>query len=359
VTSLRTPGRQTGATPDPMGEREPAVLHLLIPGLLDRTREWQSDYGGVGRYPSLEWLLSRARPIMQGVTGVDATLARLFEFEGALPGAALRRLALTGERDPGRWLCMDPVHLEPGLTDLVLTGADALKLGQDEANGLVERINAHLRADGLRIEATRAQQWHLRLPETLPVPETVSLSRVLGRPVNASLPSGEGARYWHRLINELQMLLFDAPENRAREARGLPTVNSVWPWGGGVLAGRVRAPVSKVYGDDPVLAGLAQWAGIPADPPPESAQAVLAESMPRLVCLDTLSGDVASDDFEAWQAGVEGLERAWFAPLRRALGGRHLPVLRLHSACGPVFDLRAVDRWRFWRRPQPLAGYAP
>jgi hypothetical protein len=58
VTSLRTPGRQTGATPDPMGEREPAVLHLLIPGLLDRAREWQSDYGGVGRYPSLEWLLA-------------------------------------------------------------------------------------------------------------------------------------------------------------------------------------------------------------------------------------------------------------------------------------------------------------
>jgi hypothetical protein len=108
-----------------------------------------------------------------------------------------------------------------------------------------------------------------------------------------------------------------------------------------------------------VLAGLAQWAGIPADPLPESAQAVLAESMPRLVCLDTLSGDVASDDFEAWQAGVEGLERAWFAPLRRALGGRHLPALRLYSAFGPVFDLRAVDRWRFWRRPQPLAGVCP
>ncbi|MFX8910711.1 hypothetical protein ABTN03_18850, partial [Acinetobacter baumannii] len=35
-----------------------------------------------------------------------------------------------------------------------------------------------------------------------------------------------------RVINEAQMLLFDAPENQARDARGAAPVNGLWLWGG-------------------------------------------------------------------------------------------------------------------------------
>ena len=337
----------------------PAVLHLVIPGLLDRVREWQSDYGDVGRYPSLEWLLGRAQVQMQGAAGMEATLAELFGFPGALPGAALRRLALTGEAHTGRWLCMDPVHLEAGVTDLVLSGPDMLCLDSREAQALVDRINAHLAGEGLAIEATRPDQWHLCLPEGTAVPDTVALSRVLGRPVNASLPGGGQSRYWHQLINELQMLLFDAPENHAREARGLPTVNSVWPWGGGALPESVHAPVTRMYADDPIVSGLGRLAGVPVEPLPDAAEAVLQTRGPRLVWLDMLWEDVVRDDPEAWGGGLDGLERAWFMPLRRALRGPRLSALHVYTAFGPVFEVSAAACWRFWRRPRPLRECLP
>jgi hypothetical protein len=342
-----------------MPERAPSVLYLVVPGLLDRVAGWQTDYGSVGRYPALEWLLARAGMRRGQTLGPEAVLCALFGVHGPVPAGALRRLALTGRRDPGRWMCMDPVHLEAGLKDLVLTDPAQLDLQAEEARALVDRINVYLADDALQVEATTAECWHLCLPESMPMPDTVTLSRVSGRPINAFLPAGGDARFWHRRINELQMLLFDAPENRAREARGLPTVNSVWPWGAGELPGTVRTPASRIYGDDPLVAGLARCADLSAAPVPDTAEPVLAGSGARLVCLDTLLGDAARDDLEAWQAGMEGLEAAWFAPLRRALGSSALRHLMVYSTCGPVFDLPPGTRWRLWRRARPLSAFAP
>lgn len=337
--------------------REASVLHLLVPGLLDRVGEWQASYGGVGRFPALEWLLGRSKSGPAQSLGLGDVLARLFAIPGPLPAGPLTRLALTGERDDQVWMCMDPVHLEPGITDLVLTGPDQLRLELDDARALAGRINAHLAEDGLHIEVNAPGHWHLRLPATWVVPETRNLDAVLGRPINSRLPTGPEAAYWHRLINELQMVLFDAPENRAREARGLPSVNSVWPWGGGVLPEHLSAPVSRLWGDDLLLAGLARHAGVPIEPLPETAEPVLAAGGARLVVLDMLHTDAALDDLEAWQSGMEGLERAWFEPLRKALGKASLKRLVIHGTAGAVFELPASARWRLWRRSEPLVRY--
>jgi hypothetical protein len=337
-----------------MSAGETSCLHLLIPGLLDRLPDWQASYGTVGRYPHLEWLLARARLETGDDLGPEASLSALFGVPGSVPAGALRRLALTGERDTGLWMCMDPVHLEPGITDLVLSGPAGLRLTQDEAQGLVGRINEHLSQDGLSIEATAPGHWHLRLPEDSPMPQTHSLGQVLGRPINALLPAGPDASVWHQRINELQMVLFDAPENLARESRGLATVNSLWPWGAGRLPRDLRAPASRVYGDDLLLAGLARCAGISTDPPPDSADGVLETAGSRLVYLDPLLLDVAGDDLEGWQASMEGLERAWFAPLRQALGSSRLKRLVIHSCRGAVFTLEAGARWQFWKKSRPL-----
>lgn len=343
-----------------MPERASSVLHLVVPGLLERVARWQADYGGVGRFPALEWLFAHGVARTASASGTEETLAALFGLVPPVPYAAVRRLGLSGRKDADGWLCADPVHLEAGVSDLVLTGPQALRLDMNEARELVAGMNEHLAVEGLRIEVGTPDCWHVRLPESVPVPDTPALSQVLGRPIAASLPSGEGARYWHRRVNELQMLLFDAPGNRVRESRGLPAVNSVWVWGGGVLPDGVATPVTRVFGDDPLTAGLARCAGVPLAPVPETAEGVLDAGDCRMVVLNGLLDEVAADDLEAWQAGMDGLERSWFGPLCRALGSVTLKRLVLHSTCGPVFELDSRTRWlRWWRQSRPLPEYAP
>lgn len=334
-------------------------LYLVIPGLLDRVGEWNADYGAVGRFPHLEWLLTRARVEHRPPRGIEAALADRFHLRGPVPAGALTRLALTGEHSPDSWMCMDPVHLEAGISDLVLTGPDELRLTRDEARGLVARINEYMARDGLVLEATTPARWHLRLPADQVPPQTEALSAVKGRAVNRHLPRGQDARLWHRRLNELQMILFEAPENLAREANGMPSVNSVWPWGAGRLPRQLTAPAEGIFGDGPLLAGLAQCARTVSQPLPETADPVLESAASVLVFMDRLTEDVAVDDIEAWQASMEGLEITWFGPLRRALGSPCLKHLVIDSTCGPVFSLGSGAHWRLWRRPRSLETFAP
>jgi hypothetical protein len=64
---------------------------------------------------------------------------------------------------------------------------------------------------------------------------TASLDRVAGRDVAHWLPGTGSAIPLQRLQSEMQMLLYHHPVNDAREARGVPVVNSFWISGTGAL----------------------------------------------------------------------------------------------------------------------------
>ena len=63
-------------------------------------------------------------------------------------------------------------------------------------------------------------------------------------------------------------------------------------------------------------------------------------------------------DTTAWLAGLEALERDWFAPLLAALKAKQIRRLVI-SAPGDKHSLQieveASGLWKFWRKPRPLA----
>ena len=65
--------------------------------------------------------------------------------------------------------------------------------------------------------------------------QTSAPQAAINQDINAYLPTGEGATQWAKLTNEMQMLLFEHPVNLAREANKLPTINSIWCYGGGQM----------------------------------------------------------------------------------------------------------------------------
>ena len=110
----------------------------------------------------------------------------------------------------------------------------------------------------------------------------------------------------------------------------------------------------------PLAIGLARAAGTPAHPLPADLAGLLqlaSSGSSPLVLLDSLLPPVLYEDGAAWRQAWQALDAAWLQPLRRALGG---PVRTVDIVAPTIYgelqwSLRAIDRWKFWRRGRPLA----
>lgn len=328
-------------------------LEFVVPGLLGPV----TDADAVARLglevPSLARLLSRAdagtatraealAPVFEafGVSGPDwpvAAVARLGESDGAGIGQ--------GDR---WWVRADPVHLRVDTTHARLFGGYALGLTAEETASLIERLNALYADDGLQFEAPAPDRWYIACPRASDL-RVAPPDRVAGRNVDAFMPEGEDARAWRAWLNEVQMLLHEAPVNREREQRGALPVNSVWVWGGGRCPDIDAAP-DRVWADEPAALGLARLAGIETADVPERPPTGAWPDGQTLV-VDTRARDaLVHGEIEAWLEHLAALERDWFAPLLAALQRGRMEHITLSPGDGRRLDVTRAGLRRFWRR---------
>ncbi len=352
---------------------------LLIPGLLPAHGPLAEEAARVAaelRLPALERLLARGRRSEQAGLGMERWLLEACgaEEDAELPAGALSRRAdaLTGATHAGAasddtavWMRADPVHLRLNRDQLLLIPASMFGVQRAEAERLVEALNRHF-AGQLSFFPLHPERWCVRVEAVLADAagglRTHTLAETAGRDVNPRLPAGPQAMRWHRLLNELQMLLHAEAVNDEREARGEPAVNSVWLWGAGALPANLAAPWQTITAEDALARGLAQACGLRHREPPADARQWL-ERMPEdgrhLLVLDALRLPLALGDLEVWRSRLESLELAWFAPLLAALQSGRMGMLTL-AACdetqGVEIETTRSDLRRFWRRVKPYAS---
>jgi hypothetical protein len=328
---------------------------LIVPGLF-------AEPSGT-RAPALELLLARGRSASSESQSFEAWLQHAFALEEeSLPAGALT-LAADG-REPGEhcWGRADPVHLRLMRDRLVVVPAAAFSLSGEEAEALVEALNRHF-ADRLALTPLEPARWCAKLERPFAF-NAVPPLEAAGRDADlAQRIGGEAGKRWASLLNEAQMLLHAHPVNLAREARGEPTVNSLWLWGVGPAP---RVPPSRwqsVCADDPIALGLARLAGARHRRLPARADAWL-EAAPEdgrhLVLLDALRAPLALGHTAAYGESIAALESEWFAPLLAALRAGRVGMVTVHvpDCAGASFEIIRGDLRRFWRRPRALEKYA-
>ena len=355
-------------------------LTLLLPGLF-------GDPAGVfpgrgrdavtaddGELPGLRTLISRASPARRAPAGrsPESLLFECLGFTGA--GPAWPAAALTAPEDGapapedrapahgGAWMRADPVHLEAGMSGLVLSDPRRLGLTRGEADALCVAINEGLGNVPGRIEPLSPERWYVAC-EQLPRMTTCEPSIAVGDASGDVLPRGPEAEIWMRALTEIQMLLHASPANRAREAQGKPAVNSVWFWGAGTLPPRPESPPDMCLWSDEVLArGLGRRRGAQCRALPADAGAWLAQSPEEgrhvLYC-DALHYAARLGDRPAWMEERCRWETRWFEPLRRVLWAGSLAGLRIEAGGGVAYEVPASARWRWWRRRKPLPVHSP
>lgn len=150
------------------------------------------------------------------------------------------------------WYVATPVFLEAHMERLVLVDAPR-DIAASERDTLISHLNAHF--DELFVYPGPHGHWLINLPSVFDV-STRPIDAVLGQSLALELKSDPGQRALSRLLNEIQMCLFDHPLNQAREAAGQSPVNGLWLWGGSQNPG-LTPPSISVFGRHPMVTALA------------------------------------------------------------------------------------------------------
>ena len=300
------------------------------------------------RLASVETLIAKGRRKHKPATAAEAWLLERFGAQSKRGWAVAPYTLLADGGFPGEdfWMRADPVHLSVGLDGLAFDGA-ALELTLAEADALAGTLNRHFAGEPA-FHALHPERWYVRLPAA-PELDTTPPSAARGSAIGDKLPSGADANRFRALMNETQMVLHEHPVNAEREARGAPSVNSVWFWGGGVLGAPRARPYSVILADDPLARGLARAARILERPLPRDARAMLAALPAEGVALAVLDSS----------HGV-ALEREWCEPLLAALREGRIGMLSLHlSGRSSLLEVETVrsDLRYFWRARRPLQAW--
>lgn len=334
-------------------------IDLPIPGLFGPIPILPEDSPDL---PSLSRVLGKAeRSPCEGVDLISVLFDRFaleIPKDRDLPSAPFSYLAeVPNAPCEGYWLHADPVHLRPDRDQLVLFHASDLQLDQGEADALVGLFNGHFAADNLRLEAPVPERWYLKAQQP-PRIRTRPLADVVGRGIERSYIRGEDAAQWMRWLNEVQMLFHHSPVNQRRELAGRPTVNAIWPWGGGFLPETMpQSGYGSVFAGDSLATGLAKAARVETHPLPEDPQETLAcvRSGPTLVLWDTLWPAVVGSDGATWVREMSRLA-PWLDKLIRSLKAGEVDEVTLYPCDGTRLKLTRGALRRFWRRPVKVAA---
>lgn len=334
------------------------TVTLFVPSLLWPETGDPDAYPGP-RLPALETLLSRGSAAEGACENEPAWLCERFGVQKQIdwPVAPLAFAGDGGEAGAAYWLRADPVHLRVHNDGLILQAPESLELAEDESRELTGALNRQFQTEGFVFHAPHPQRWYLKLPQA-PKIRTVTLKQAIGRDVNRLLPEGEERLRWHRIFNEVQMLLHAEPVNAAREDRGVAVANSLWFWGGGTLPAS-RSSFDAMQSDDPLAVGLARLAGIISAP--LAVDGGFAAGNNTLVDLRGTERELMRGDAAGWRHALETLETRWFAPLFDRLGSGRIGkavIATVADGRRHEWSVTRGARWQIWKRPRPLAHHA-
>jgi len=166
--------------------------------------------------------------------------------------------------------CLQPVHLHATRDHLILMAQSQIDLTENESVKLLQVALPLIEEDfGNKILFQGQRDWFISAGPFASL-ATHSIDQAHGRNIDWWMPRDTNesgvAKLWRKLQNEIQMLWHIDPVNEEREQRGYPTINSLWISGIGKLAD-IQTPqlfnnVKNIYGDHPLLTGLAKHLGI-------------------------------------------------------------------------------------------------
>ncbi|QJE02576.1 hypothetical protein HH212_23250 [Massilia forsythiae] len=349
-----------------------APITLVLPFALP-VPEFAADLIRVLQAPALAALLSRtaqhrfhplppnARALPHELWIADA-LGLMRGVEPALATGVMRGYGLDPE--DGTWFVVNPTHIQIARTHLMMDDLRGLDLREDEGRALFEAALPSIADSGYRLLYGAADTWFLRADAWDDL-RTATPDAAVGMNLTDWMPTGDKARAFRKLQNDVQVTWYTHPVNAAREARGRQAINSIWPWGGASLATeqahKLVAGARRRLGAPPALVthAVPAWLDALATRRLESPSAFAVQldgeggDETVLVCGSVTAPAIAAD-WDGWLREMTRLETELFAPLLEAVKTGRVKQLRLvlsHRDGALETVTTPMAQRKFWRRP--------
>jgi hypothetical protein len=311
----------------------------------------------VPKVPALRTLLGRSD---YGESGCDDEQAWLCEQFGVprqadWPSAPIELFGAGMPAGEDFCLSADPVHLQVYRDQLILLAPETLSITDDEAASLCTALNRHFATDHFTFLAPQPHRWYLKTAQPARI-RTHGLSRVIGHDVDRMLPEGEDRLAWHRLFNEVQMVLHAHRVNEERSQRGALPINSLWFSGGGTLS-RASTSFQAVIGSSALAHGLSMLTEIPFTAADQGIAAISANDV-LIELRDATTGSMRLDAI-AWKEALENLEQRWFAPLVELMKKgrmRQLVIATVDNGRSYRWSVSRMNLRRWWRSAASIAS---
>lgn len=321
-----------------------AKIHIsfILPGLFQPLGLWRKDFAFQPAAEHLLRLCSAVSMESSEVSGIENTLFHACGHPAntEIPFAYYRYLLDFDAPPEQALMCADPVWLQTGVDQVVLY-PELPQISAAETEVLLALLNSHLVEDGLQLVAKHPQRWYLLGDKVgAQALHATPVSQALGQNIFQLLPQGD-KRYWHRLLNEIQMLLHTS---------GIPAVNALWLWGASnpaSLPSLHKKGIGGFIGSSVAAQSLAKATNASFQSTEKLADCRFESGQYYIVLEDLLIPSV-SDNLQQWQQAMNKLEENWFAPALDGMKSGQFSV-SLTACDGRTFHCQPVSAWKFWR----------
>lgn len=283
-------------------------------------------------------------------------------LQPAVAASAMRGFGLDPEE--GTWFVVNPAHIQIARTHLMMGDPRQLDLREDEGRALFDNALINFTEAGYTLRYGSADTWFMRADAWGDL-QTATPDAAVGMNLTDWMPTGDQARAFRKLQNEVQVTWYTDPVNAAREARGQAPINSIWPWGGAsmateeatrLIAGAQGKSLAKPAMLTHAVPGwLDALASRRADTPAALLGAIDAAPADQvLLVAGNAAAPAIAADWDGWLRAMQSLEGALFAPLLEALGKGRVKSLRLvlsHRDGHLELVTTPMAQRKFWRRP--------
>lgn len=348
-----------------------AHLSLVLPFALPAP-EFAPDLVRALHAPALAALLTKSSS--HAFHGLDADaralphelwIARALGLPHALvPGVAASAMRGYG-LDPGdgNWFVLNPTHIEIARTHLLMGDLRQLGVRQEDGRALFDGARALVEEAGYALAWGDADTWFLRADDWTDL-VTASPDAAVGMNLTDWMPSGEKARAFRRLQNDVQVMWFTHPANAAREARGQAPINSFWPWGNASLATETAQQLVATAGGKTFVRPRVATFDVPGwlgglaerrfDSLADVAGIIDTRDADWLLACGSVAAPAIASDWGGWIDAMQQMEAALFAPLLDAVTRGRIKRLRLilsHRDGHLDLTTTSLAQRQFWRRP--------